>query len=376
MIPSQLGLEIERLLRRDPARRGVARQVHEQGALTSGQLEAAARSLAEQGRSVGMVTGFCVASTEGYVAETDGPPGALYLARALLSLGVEVAIITDHYATPLLEAGCDLWDMPRGILHQAPFEPGGPDAPSRESNETEHNRETDAWIDGFLASSAGRGLTHLIAIERAGPSHTEASIVAQHAADQHATDRQSTSQHATDETGSADVLAEFVDSVPAESRNVCHNMRGESINAHTAKLHRLFEIVAQRDLPITTIGIADGGNEIGAGRIPWRVLRRAIAFGPAGRIACRIATDHLLVAGVSNWGGYALASMLCRLRDRGDVLQTCGTQSLRELIETLVRETSCVDGVTRRREATVDGLPLETYLQTLHGIRRLCGWED
>ena len=37
----------------------------------------------------------------------------------------------------------------------------------------------------------------------------------------------------------------------------------------------------------------------------------------------------------------------------------------------IVRETTAVDGVTRLREATVDGLPLETYLQILAGLRRL-----
>jgi hypothetical protein len=35
-----------------------------------------------------------------------------------------------------------------------------------------------------------------------------------------------------------------------------------------------------------------------------------------------------------------------------------------------------VDGVTRKREATIDGLPFETYIQPWDGIRRLLGIED
>jgi hypothetical protein len=46
------------------------------------------------------------------------------------------------------------------------------------------------------------------------------------------------------------------------------------------------------------------------------------------------------------------------------------------LIETLVRGAGAVDGVTRKRQASVDGLPLETYLQIPIGIRRACGLSD
>ena len=42
------------------------------------------------------------------------------------------------------------------------------------------------------------------------------------------------------------------------------------------------------------------------GKIPWDVIRRNVPNG--GLIACRVPTDHLIVAGVSNWGAYALAA--------------------------------------------------------------------
>ena len=47
-------------------------------------------------------------------------------------------------------------------------------------------------------------------------------------------------------------------------------------------------------------------------------------------------------------------------------------EAVRHLIECLVSEGGAVDGVTRQRQATVDGLSLDEYLQVLREIRRLC----
>ncbi|MBI3465463.1 MAG: DUF4392 domain-containing protein, partial [Planctomycetes bacterium] len=92
-----------------------------------------------------------------------------------------------------------------------------------------------------------------------------------------------------------------------------------------------------------------------------------------GRIACRIATDHLLLAGVSNWAGDALATMTACLRGRPEVVAPLGPDAVRSLIERLVDESGAIDGVTRQRQPTVDGLPLDEYLQVLRDIRRVCG---
>ncbi len=193
----------------------------------------------------------------------------------------------------------------------------------------------------------------MIAIERVGPSHTEGSLLAQHRA-------------------AAAPFVEFERDVPSASRDLCHNMRGVPIDAWTARAHRLFEIIEERKLPITTVGIADGGNEIGMGAIPWEILRSAITVGPAALVPCRIATDYTILAGVSDWGAYALALAVCRLRADAVAPANGNEEELRELIERLVRDAGLVDGVTGRREATVDGLPLETYLQVFSGIRSAC----
>jgi hypothetical protein len=45
----------------------------------------------------------------------------------------------------------------------------------------------------------------------------------------------------------------------------------------------------------------------------------------------------------------------------------------RRVLEQLVAEGPAIDGMTRRREPTVDGLPFATYIQSWLGIRRLLG---
>jgi hypothetical protein len=352
-VPQLPWSQIEALLAHDPGRRGVA------ALLTSAthdasSLEAAAKNLAESACSVAIVTGFVIAGANPPAAETDGPPGALYLAKVLVALGFDVTLISDEYGVPLLKAGCDRCGLSGDGVYCFPFEPGGPDAYARRFNGPGFNPLTDRWVDQFLTTGAGRSLSHLIAIERVGPSHTPETVSAQ---------RRST----------AAPLTEFEQDVPREARDVCHNMRGVPVNALTAKTHRLFEEIARRRLPITTIGIGDGGNEIGMGNLPWEVLKRAITTGPGGRIACRIPTDHLLLAGVSNWGAYALATLTACHSDRRDVLASLSVDAERQLIERLVSEAGAVDGVTRQRQATVDGLALDNYLAVLREIRRLCG---
>ncbi len=212
---------------------------------------------------------------------------------------------------------------------------------------------TDAWCRDFLAGPA-RGLTHLVSIERPGPSHTLDSLRAQ--------------------PRPAAVPEDlFAAEVPQTDRNRCHSMRGDDIDGQTAKAERLFELVEAEQPAVATIGIGDGGNEIGLGSFAWEVLRAALNSAVAARVACRIATRYSLLAGVSDWAAYALALAVCQLRGAERLAADWDDRSQRDLIELLVREAGAVDGVTGERTATVDGLDLSTYLAPLGQLRRQCG---
>jgi hypothetical protein len=347
--------ELEYFVHRDPAARGLASYSPAGAPLDSGQMRDAATDLALRAGTVGIVTGFCAVLQDEVTAETDGPPGAMFLARALVACGIDVVLITDRHALPLLEAGRELWKLDRTLLCEFPFEDS---ETARASNNATHNANADRFTRDFFARFAARDsacpLTHLISIERPGPSHTLDSLRAQGANEL--------------------TLARFDRDVPAAARNVCHTMRGKSINRWTAKTHRLFEWIAEQQLGVTTIGIGDGGNELGMGHFAWELLTAATS-GSAGQIACRITTDYALIAGVSDWAAYGLALAVARLRGVEQPARHWHAHEQRELIEAIVRQTSAVDGVTLRHEPTVDGLHLDVYLEPLVAMRRSLGYD-
>src|SRR5262249_21709863 len=151
--------------------------------------------------------------------------------------------------------------------------------------------------------------------------------------------------------------------VPPAERGRPRSMRGRDLTAVTSPSHVLFEEAAHRERPLTTVGVGDGGNEVGMGKIAWDVIRRNIPDG--GRIACPRPVDDLIVAGVSNWGAYALAAGVRLLRGAAFSATLFDGETERMLLKTMVEAGPLVDGVTRRPEATVDGLPFERSAEVL-----------
>jgi hypothetical protein len=285
-----------------------------------GDFAAACHSLAETpNAAVAVVTGFLIPHAEPPAAETDGPPGALFLARALVPLGIRIALVTDPFCRRALEAGLAACDLQARV----PVLDGQ---------------------DGRLRD----GFTHLVALERVGPTHTLESL-------------------RTQPSSTPAVVAAFEQEVPPEHRGRCFTMRGLDVTEAMCPVHRRFEDAAHR--PGVTIGIGDGGNEIGMGKIPWDVIRRNIPRGD--RIACRVATDHLIVAGVSNWGAYGLAAGVRLLRGRTDDADLFDPERERRLLEIMVERGPLVDGVSGRPSVGVDGLPFERYAEPLRWLHAL-----
>lgn len=302
-----------------------------------GDFESACRSLAStENARVAIVTGFYIPHGQPPSGETDGPLGALFLTRALTPLGIHVILATDAFCQGALEVGLGA----AGLRKKVPLvilpspEMAGPMS------------LTDYW-DLFI-ERAGL-LTHLIALERVGPSHTRESLESQ-------------------PSSSISDVQQFMAEVPPEHHDRCHTMRGRDITASMSPAHRLLEVAARKELGITTIGIGDGGNEIGMGKIPWSIIRRNIPNGSL--VACRVSTDHLIVSGVSNWGAYGLAAGVLILRDeKDDEIFNQGHE--KELLEIMVEKGPLVDGVTGLPSVTVDGLPIESYLQPLNLLQSI-----
>jgi D-glutamate cyclase len=146
------------------------------------------------------------------------------------------------------------------------------------------------------------------------------------------------------------------------------NMRGVDVSPWTAPLDDLFTAGDW-----VRVGVGDGGNEIGMGKLPAGLIARTVPNGE--HIACVTACDHLLVAGVSNWGAYALMAGLAVLRADWSPTISKFLTAERDIAITraIVAKAGAVDGVTARPEATVDGFGPEIHGALVDGLR-LIAW--
>ena len=251
-------------------------------ALGPGYVTRAAEALLRLSRGVVLIaTGFYVRGA----AETDGPPGAWAIAKALQSLGFSPMIVTD--------------DPCRGIFEreEIPVIYEGTDLTAA---------DCDALLDRLEPKA-------LISIERCG----------------------------------------------INSGGIYANAANKDISQWTAPLSVLFDEASARS--ILTVGIGDGGNEIGMGKLS------ALIIDALGVRASQTTTDHLIVATTSNWGGYALAAALEQLS---------GTRCLPEAEDTgrfladLVDE-GLINALGDGDNYGVDGFPAAVGIDIIRQLRHL-----
>ncbi len=238
-----------------------------------------------------IATGFYISRAR--APETDGPPGALAIGRALESLGRRVVYVSDLYTVPILRAfvksGTEVIDFPIA----------DDDASSQFASE--------------LLSRLDPSL--LISIERCGLTKNGTYL----------------------------------------------NMRGVDISPQTARLDHLF-LQHPR-----TIGIGDGGNEIGMGNLARNIPQVAtLPSNPAITGA-----THLIISSTSNWGGYGLVAALSRLVGR-NLLPSLEEEA--ELIGRMV-DLGAVDGVVGASQYSVDSMSLEEHGQALSRLHDLLAQE-
>jgi hypothetical protein len=127
---------------------------------------------------------------------------------------------------------------------------------------------------------------------------------------------------------------------------------------------------------VKSIGIGDGGNEVGMGKVFDKIVNSSIPNAPD--IACVTAADDLITASVSNWGGYALAAAvaLTATSDKYPLFQSIH-HAVESCLPNRLQETAICqrmvdcggrDGLTAKNELMVDGMPLEKSLQILEEI--------
>lgn len=122
-------------------------------------------------------------------------------------------------------------------------------------------------------------------------------------------------------------------------------------------------VIKARELGIPTIGIGDGGNEAGMGKIR-ELVKKHIPHGE--KIGSVVETDELIVSAVSNWGAYGLIAQVSI--ESGKNL--FGNWEERRVTEAAVGA-GLIDGVSKKIEVSVDGISIglhEKMVELLKGI--------
>lgn len=127
------------------------------------------------------------------------------------------------------------------------------------------------------------------------------------------------------------------------------NMRGVSITDKTAPVDQLFSMA--RSEGVLTVGIGDGGNEIGMGNVAWALVREKVMHHP-----CIVSSDKLIIATTSNWGAFGLTAWISILSSKNLLVSFWEYLTF---LDSIVRK-GCVDGISKRQQLTVDGFSPET----------------
>lgn len=254
----------------------------------------------DPGDTVLVLTGFLIPPT--MVQETDGPLGAVSVARAVdAGLDANAVIACEPTAVDICSATATAGEL--SVV----------------------DRETAA------------GSKRTVAVE-AFPSDIEAA--------------EAYVEDVLDELDPAAVIA--VEKVAPNEAGVYHNMAGYDVSEQTSKVHKLYDALDD----VLTIAVGDAGNEVGMGNVADTV-REEIEYGetcqcPCGEgIASAIEVDVLVPATVSNWGGHAIAACLSTLVGQS-ILHSPDVE--RRMLEAASAAGS-IDGIVGGTNAWCDGMP-------------------
>lgn len=168
----------------------------------------------------------------------------------------------------------------------------------------------------------------------------------------------------------------LVFAVEKAGRNVMgeyHTMRGVNISSLHAKVEPLIE--EARSKGILTIGIGDGGNEVGMGNIR-DAIERFVPYATkcqcpcGGGIAAESEVDLPVVASISNWGAYGIEACMAALTWKTGALHT--VEEEKRMLRSCVNA-GAVDGVTGKSELSVDSVPLEVHLSIIRILEEFIG---
>ncbi len=136
-----------------------------------------------------------------------------------------------------------------------------------------------------------------------------------------------------------------------------YNMKGVDISRFTSGIDDLF--IRSNCL---TIGIGDGGNEIGMGNLE-DIIREEINIIPSS-----VKVDDLIIATVSNWGAYGFMAALGKLTGKRLLPSS---DDVREYLRYIVI-LGAVDGIKGEGHYSVDGFGPEVDEEIIDALSSIC----
>lgn len=317
---------IDKIMSQDLSLRGAISKLYDASRALTGEAPlsyAAARALIENirpGDTVFFLTGLLVRSAfTADIAESDGPIGIAVLAHTMQeALGITPILIADDTMQKPLEqvmrAG--------GFSRVPPEKAAAACAPSKRptrafaivtmpSVKEEAEREAVRLLTEYQPSA-------VISCERGGPN-------------------------------------EF---------GVTHNSQGKDISFGHCRSDLLFKAGYEMEGGPVTIGIGDGGNEVGMGNIresllQWLPHGDKCECGCGGGIIPETKCDVLIASTVSNWGASALASAIVLMSRKEKAVSDTGYH--KKIIEATAAA-GFIDSPTGEAVPRIDGMDMALHL--------------
>ncbi|RLE70004.1 MAG: hypothetical protein DRJ37_07180 [Thermoprotei archaeon] len=309
--------ELDKIITIDLPKRSVINHLYSEARSQTGEplTYRALKLLLESTRensTVFIATGFIV--PEALAQETDGPPGAAALARTLdLTLKARPILLTEPSSIEIVSAA----------VRAAGLNPVSPDKLQQ--------------------------VKHSISLIPFPVVKEEAKIKAGELIDQF--------------NPSAII---FVEKAGANEAGEYHSMKGLNISPLHSKIEYLLDVASEA----VTIGIGDGGNEVGMGNI-INTVKKHVAYGetcccPCKKgIAAASKVDALITGSISNIASYALSSLISASKKDWRSLYT---PSLEHRVLLQITLKGAVDGITCLNELSVDSVPLKVIQSIIKAI--------
>ena len=157
-------------------------------------------------------------------------------------------------------------------------------------------------------------------------------------------------------------VAFTIEKAGVNEKGVQHSINGNSRSGTRAVIDGIINTMNAAGK--ITVGIGDGGNEIGFGKV-FDLAREILPFGKqcacgcGGGIVTSTATTYLYPVSISNWGAYALAAALAIGSERPEIALKPGEE---EKLLLRAVELDCRDGGTGKAVFAVDGVSGEASM--------------